>query len=66
MSTEVMRAISQDILGGPEVLHEVELPRPTLGLNELLVRVHAAGLNPTDYKHRSAPVWPWPPPFVLG
>ncbi|MGR6916248.1 NADP-dependent oxidoreductase [[Actinomadura] parvosata] len=62
-----MRAISQDVLGGPEVLKEVRLPRPEAGLSELLVRVHAAGLNPTDWKHRSVPgLFLGEPPFVLG
>ena len=62
-----MRAISQDILGGPEVLKEVRLPRPTPGPGEVLVRVHAAGVNPTDWKHRSIPgLFLGEPPFVLG
>jgi NADPH:quinone reductase-like Zn-dependent oxidoreductase len=43
-----MRAIGQDVLGGPEVLKQVELPRPEPGLSQILVRVHAAGVNPTD------------------
>ncbi|MFJ2836945.1 NADP-dependent oxidoreductase [Nocardia sp. NPDC087230] len=65
--TDTMRAISQDSLGGPEVLHEVELPRPLPGPSQLLVRVHAAGLNPTDWKHRAIPGLFLPaPPFVLG
>ncbi|MER6125786.1 NADP-dependent oxidoreductase [Streptomyces sp. NPDC001795] len=54
MSTaNTMRAISQDDFGGPEVLKEVERERPTPGMSEVLVRVHAAGLNPTDWKHRA-------------
>ncbi|QRK94063.1 NADP-dependent oxidoreductase [Saccharopolyspora erythraea] len=61
-----MRAISQDTLGGPEVLKEVELPRPEPGPSEVLVRVHAAGLNPTDWKHRAHKLFLGPPPFVLG
>ncbi|MFI0977863.1 NADP-dependent oxidoreductase [Streptomyces sp. NPDC021093] len=62
-----MRAISQDVLGGPEVLKEVRLPRPTPGPGEVLVRVHAAGVNPTDWKHRSmAGLMLGEPPFVLG
>jgi len=32
-----MRAISQDVAGGPEVLHLVDLPRPVPGPTEVLV-----------------------------
>ncbi|MFG2888463.1 NADP-dependent oxidoreductase [Streptomyces sp. NPDC048248] len=64
--TATMRAISQDRLGGPEVLREVRLPIPRPGPSEVLVRVHAAGLNPTDWKHRALPLFLGEPPFVLG
>ncbi|MFD3599505.1 NADP-dependent oxidoreductase, partial [Streptomyces sp. NPDC058656] len=54
MSTEnTMRAISQDVLGGPEVLKEVELEIPRPGPSEVLIREHAEGLNPTDWKLRA-------------
>ncbi len=67
MSTvNTMRAISQDVLGGPEVLKEVELERPTPRPNEVLVRVRAAGVNPTDWKHRANGGFLGEPPFVLG
>ncbi|MFD0305849.1 NADP-dependent oxidoreductase [Streptomyces sp. NPDC127119] len=67
MSTaNTMRAISQDVLGGPEVLKEVELEIPRPGPSEVLVRVHAAGLNPTDWKHRANGNFLGEPPFVLG
>lgn len=66
MTTATMRAISQDVLGGTEVLKEVELDRPEPGLSEILVRVHAAGVNPTDWKHRAHSIFLGPPPFVLG
>ena len=67
MSTNrTMRAISQDILGGTEVLVEVEQELPKPGPAQLLVRVRAAGLNPTDWKHRAASLFLGPPPFVLG
>ncbi|GHI03662.1 NADP-dependent oxidoreductase [Streptomyces cellostaticus] len=61
-----MRAISQDDLGGPEVLKEVQVERPTPGPNEVLVRVRAAGVNPTDWKHRATGGFLGRPPFVLG
>jgi NADPH:quinone reductase-like Zn-dependent oxidoreductase len=66
MTTATMRAISQDVLGGPEVLKEVELGRPEPGLSEILVQVRAAGVNPTDWKHRARRIFLGPPPFVLG
>lgn len=62
-----MRAISQDTAGGPEVLKMVEVDKPVPGPTEVLVRVKAAGVNPTDWKSRaSGSVWGTPPPFVLG
>ncbi|MBT2416811.1 NADP-dependent oxidoreductase [Streptomyces sp. ISL-22] len=67
MSTvNTMRAISQDVLGGPEVLKEVEVQRPAPRPNEILVRVRAAGVNPTDWKHRANGGFLGEPPFVLG
>jgi NADPH:quinone reductase-like Zn-dependent oxidoreductase len=38
--------------GGPEVLSFTEAPRPRCGPGELLVQVHAAGVNPVDWKIR--------------
>ncbi|MFF9457902.1 NADP-dependent oxidoreductase [Streptomyces flaveolus] len=63
---KTMRAISQDTLGGPEVLREVQLERPEPRPNEVLVRVRAAGVNPTDWKHRANGGFLGEPPFVLG
>ncbi|MGW1610638.1 NADP-dependent oxidoreductase [Streptomyces sp. NPDC002285] len=65
-NVNTMRAISQDVLGGPEVLKEVEVQRPTPRPNEVLVRVRAAGINPTDWKHRDNGGFLGEPPFVLG
>ncbi|MFD5074275.1 NADP-dependent oxidoreductase [Streptomyces sp. NPDC058371] len=48
-----MRAIGQDEFGGPEVLKVIEVARPVPGPAEVLVRVHAAGVNPTDSWHRA-------------
>lgn len=65
-AVNTMRALSQDVLGGPGVLREVELERPTPRPNEVLVRVRAAGVNPTDWKHRATGGFLGEPPFVLG
>jgi NADPH:quinone reductase-like Zn-dependent oxidoreductase len=39
--------------GGPEVLQCEEAPRPQVQKGELLIRVHAAGVNPLDWKVRA-------------
>ncbi|WKV71736.1 NADP-dependent oxidoreductase [Streptomyces sp. PCS3-D2] len=49
-----MRAIVVDKWGGPENLVEREIERPEPGLGEVLVRVHAAGVNPVDWKTRAS------------
>ncbi|MBF9135514.1 NADP-dependent oxidoreductase [Plantactinospora sp. S1510] len=61
-----MKAISQDVLGGPEVLKQVWMNRPRAGVGEILVRVHAAGVNPLDWKTRAAGLFLGRPPFILG
>ncbi|OPC77925.1 NADPH:quinone reductase [Embleya scabrispora] len=61
-----MKAMSQDVYGGPDVVHETELPRPVPGPSEILVRVHAAGMNPTDWKHRRFAGFLGRLPLVLG
>ncbi|MER7639867.1 NADP-dependent oxidoreductase [Streptomyces sp. NPDC126522] len=67
MSTvNTMRVITQNVLGGPEVLEEVQVERPAPRANEILIRVRAAGLNPTDWKHRANGGFLGEPPFVLG
>lgn len=67
MST--MRAVSQKEFGGPEVLQVVEVERPQPLPTELLVRVHAAGVNPVDSKSRAGGGMAGvlgEPPFILG
>jgi hypothetical protein len=44
-----MRAFVLGSYGGPEHTVLTELPRPSPGASELLVRVHAAGINPVDF-----------------
>lgn len=43
-----MRAVRLHGFGGPDVLRYEEAPRPQLKAGELIVRVHAAGINPPD------------------
>ncbi|NGO08050.1 SnoaL-like domain-containing protein [Streptomyces sp. HC44] len=61
-----MRAIRQDTHGSPEVLKEVELPRPEPGLSEILIAVQAAGVNPTDWWNRAQPMTAGGLPLTLG
>lgn len=48
-----MKAIGFHSPGDPDVLEEIELPDPTPGTGEVLVRVHAAAVNPTDTTRRA-------------
>lgn len=49
MPTTTMKAIRVHQFGGPEVLLYEDAPLPELKLGEVLVRVHAAGINPPDW-----------------
>ena len=49
---ETMKAVQIHSFGGPEVLQYEDVPRPQPKANEILVRVHAAGVNPVDWKIR--------------
>jgi NADPH:quinone reductase len=48
-----MKAIRVSEYGGPSVLKLEEVPAPTPGPNQVLVRNHAAGINPVDTYLRS-------------
>jgi NADPH:quinone reductase-like Zn-dependent oxidoreductase len=64
-----MRALSLDAFGGPEVLRLVDIPKPAPLPTEVLVRVHAAGLNPVDWMTREGRGMAGvigAPPFILG
>ncbi|WP_343617311.1 NAD(P)H-quinone oxidoreductase [Novosphingobium sp.] len=47
-----MKAIVQSSFGPAEVLHSAEVPMPDIRPNDLLVRVHAAGVNRADILQR--------------
>ena len=60
-----MKAIRFHAYGGPEVLHLEEIPVPEIQPDEVLVRVHAAGVNFLDTYQRTG-LYKTPLPFVPG
>jgi NADPH:quinone reductase-like Zn-dependent oxidoreductase len=44
-----MKAVRIHAFGGPEVLQLEDVARPTPAADEILVRVHASGVNPVDW-----------------
>ncbi len=52
MPKRTMKAIRLHEFGGPEVLRLEEVPVPEPGPGEVLVRVHAVGINPPDWYAR--------------
>lgn len=73
MSPKTMKAIQQHTFGGPDVLRYEDAPVPELRAGEVLVRVHAVGLNPPDWYLRDGyKMLPpeWQPkvefPLILG
>ena len=52
-----MKAIVQDRFGPPEVLELREIDQPEPGDDEVLVRVHAASVNPADWYAMTGTPW---------
>src|SRR6185503_9709079 len=66
---QLMKAIRIHNYGGPEALQYEDAPRPKPQAGEVLVRVHAAGVNPIDWKVREGHMkdfWPHKFPLILG
>ncbi|MBW4603845.1 MAG: zinc-dependent alcohol dehydrogenase family protein [Calothrix sp. FI2-JRJ7] len=62
-----MKAVVMTAPGNPEVLQLLDLPLPSLGSRELLVKLKAAGVNPIDTKLRGrGTFFPDKMPAVLG
>ena len=67
--TETMKAIIQEVFGGPEVLHFATVAKPRAGPRDILVRVKAVSVNPVDAKQRSSGQANTPvanPPKIVG
>jgi len=60
-----MRAIQAGRAGGPDVLEPADLPQPSPGPGEVLVRTAAAGVNFID-TYRRGGVYPMPFPHIPG
>jgi len=60
-----MKAIRVHAPGGPEALRYEDVPQPTPGAGQVLVKIEAAGVNFVDVYQRSGQ-YPVSPPLVLG
>lgn len=64
-----MKAVRVHNYGGPEVLRFEDAPRPTPDSGEVLIKAHAASVNPIDWKARAGYMKdfiPLPLPFIPG
>lgn len=62
-----MRAMVLPRFGGPELFEERDVPKPSPGPGEVLVRIFASGTNPVDAKIRASGAWAGvTPPAVIG
>lgn len=65
-----MKAVVFDDFGGPQVLHFAELPMPVAGPGQVVVRVVASTVNPTDLMMRSGKqaslMTDLSPPYIAG
>jgi NADPH:quinone reductase-like Zn-dependent oxidoreductase len=65
-----MRAVAFQRFGTPDVLSIIELPKPTAKIAEIVVKVAASSVNPTDLMMRSGGqadmMTALKPPFIAG
>src|SRR3989338_1663571 len=63
-----MKAFFYESFGPSSVLKETSLPVPEPEPTEVLLKVHATGVNPVDWKIRAGyiPDWPHKLPIVPG
>lgn len=69
-SPYLMKAVVNHEFGAPNVLRVEDVPRPAPGDGEVLIRVHAVGINPVDWKTRQSGgilnAMGVPLPYILG
>ena len=66
---KTMKAVVIHSYGGREVLVSEDMPVPEITDDEVLIRVHAAGVNPVDWKVRAgylSEMLPYEFPLILG
>lgn len=64
-----MKAIRIQEYGGLDVLKYEDAPVPSFGADEILIKVHSAGVNPIDWKVREGElkdIRPYTMPIILG
>jgi NADPH:quinone reductase-like Zn-dependent oxidoreductase len=69
INAQTIKAIQIHNYGGPNVLKYEDAPRPQPQAGEVLVRVHAATVNPIDWNVREGHMkdfWPHKLPLILG
>ena len=69
MARQTMQAIRVHQYGGPDQLKLEQVPRPEPQAGEVLIRVHAAGVLPAEWKKREGffhGIFPVSFPYILG
>ena len=64
-----MKAFVVERYGDADTVRAGDVPDPQVGAHDVLVRIHAAGVNPVDLKIRNGDlktILPFRVPFVLG
>src|SRR5689334_6851404 len=64
-----MKAFIVDRYGGPDQVRLAQMPEPEVKANDVLIQIHAAGVNPLDFKLRSGEfklILPYRFPLILG
>ncbi len=62
-----MKALVFERFGGPDVLHYQDIPNPSIGPTDVLVRTKAIGLNFADvYRRKGNYHLTGKPPYILG